>query len=376
MTVLDFHGRKLTADEQAQRDRLLPALQVWTDYLDDVPAARTFARAVELSGPVIAQHRPTPIRPGRPATLYSPLVVFPQWALQWAQRKGRLGAAGTGSLLTFGQLVSALDFMGASRAITFSAVGEPTRRRREGFFHLQREVVARLRSATYVPVLTRRPGRPLSRDRVAGGHTARALRRADGDYTLTIVRDWVRVNPTTALYSVAATRGYPLATRPPGRPRTSVMSGAQVSTDSVVGCVEALAGHAAEHADRLGIRVPGAGELASALASHAADGATVTPVQRFSTPDGGQRKHARGWWRFALAPLGLPPVEPGELLAEVQHWWTTQGRGWSPEPVVVGRTIGDVVLPDDIEPEWLEDEEYRDILGIKSEDYARWKEGL
>ena len=372
MTVRDSHERRLDAAEREMHDRVEPALRVWTAYLDRVAAVQTWSEAEAREAPMVARHRPPD---PRKLVLYKPYIVCPQWALNWAQRNGMGGLAGTGSPLTYGQLVDALDFMRADRAVTFRPAGEARGcRRRDGFFHLQHEIVGRIRQARYVPVLTRRPGRPLRNDRIPAGHTTRALRRATGDHTLTIVRDWLRTTETTALLATARDQGRPLAVRPPGRPRTSAAAGAQVATAYVVGTAEALAAHGQGHSDRLGIRAPSTGELAAALAAAATvdEGKVLAPITRFSTVDAPQQRNLRGWWRFNLLHLSLPEVSPGDLLGEVEHYLRTRDRvPVDPEP-----TRRRFVLPPDCDPQWLDDIDYRLMHKITDEQYEAWKAGL
>lgn len=370
--AFDSPDRTLTPAERRDAERLLPALQAWTAYLTDTATAPTgsFERALERRCAVLLRHR-TP--PGGP--LKGPVAVCPMWAFEWAVANGHRGNPGTGSPLTCAAMCSALDFMRAFPARTFRPLNDPLhdRRRRDGFYHLTGEMHTRLWAPRYVPVLTPRPGRPLSNDRRVTSRTAgeRALRRADDDPTMSIVRDWARVNAPTALQETAVREGRPLAVRSPGRMSSWASGGVQVGREHVLGTVEMLFRHAVEHAGRGGWRVPGRAELATLLAGHAETSPTVlAPVVRFSTVDMPTRRRGRDWWRFALAPLGCGLIDPGELLPEVMHWRAMQARP--------GRSTSAarLVLPPDVDPASVNAAFAVDMLGWSEEQYEQWKAGL
>lgn len=360
----DKHDRRLSAPERAELDRLRPALQAWQHYLDRVPAVAEFLVAEQRQAPIVARHCPTGGMPGR-----NPLIVNPRWALNWAQGNGFAGRLGTGSPLSFSTMVSALDYMAATRATTIRArVDDCDRRRRPGYFHLTLQLVERIRGGNFTPVLTRRPGRPRAADRVQGS-VPRAVHR--GDDSLTIVRHWLQVTEPTALLSAAREQGRPLAIRPGGRPVRSMHRGAQVRREFVVGRVETLVAHAIEFGQW---RLVPVAEMAQALAAHAAATPDVlAPVVRFSTPDAPGLRNLRGWWRFTLSAFGRPLLEPADLAGEVEHY-VAMSRQVVADPAPTVST--GFVLPPGTDPAWLEDPGYRvDVLGMSDDDYARWKEG-
>lgn len=373
--LVDRPSRNLTPTERRDRERLMPALQAWTEYLTTTATAPTgsFERAIERRSAVI-------LCGDKGKALKPPVAVYPQWAFEWALGHGHRGNPGTGSPLSFSAMVDALDFMGGVPAVTFRPLldSQHQRRRRDGFFHLTGEMHSRLWQSCYVPVLTPRSGPRRSRpERPPALRTPRAIHRGEADPTLSIVRDWVRTTEVTALLATAVAHHRPLATRPPGRPATTSHRGVQVAPGHVLGRVDALVAHAVEHSGRTGWRVLSSTELAASLARHAeATPDVLAPVTRFSVVDAPRQKHVRGWWRFALAPLGLGALDPTDLLAEVRHWEYTRSRPVDPAPRQPSRTIGGVVLPDDVDLEWLEDMDYRGMWRISDEDYARWKEGL
>lgn len=372
-SVLDSRHRPLTPAERRQQQAVMPALRAWTAYLTATSSAPTgsFERAQERRSGVILRHTPNS------NNLKPPVAVSPDWAYEWAIRNGHRGTPGSGSPLTVGLMVDALDFMRATPARTFCPVIDSHgRRRRDGFFHLTAEMHDRLHGGNYRPVLTPRPGRPVAdRKPAPRAISGRAMRRGDDDPTLSIVRDWVRITEATALYSTASRERRPLAVRSPGRPSTSGRRGAGVARAYVLGTVEALAWHASDHAGRGGWRVPSTSELITALAVHA----EVTPdvliqVSRFSTPDAPRQRHVRGWWRFMLAPLGCGPLDTALLQDEIDHWQAQQDRPAQPvaDPT---RNYHGLTLPADVDPAQLDDPEYRDFAGVSDDDYERWKAG-
>lgn len=368
--LVDRPSRDLTATERREQARLMPALRAWTEYLTTTPTAPTgsFERAIERRSAVI-------LCGGQGMALKPPIAVYPQWAFEWALGHGHRGNPGSGSPLSFSAMVDALDFMGGVPAVTFRPLLDTThqRRRRDGYFHLTGEMHSRLWQSFYVPVLTPRSGRRRTRPERPPGLTPRAIHRADDDPTMTIVRDWVRTSDPTALLAVAVTQHRPLAVRPPGRPAGAGHPGVQVAPGHVLGRVDALVVHAVSHAGRAGWRVPSSTELTASLAAHAeATPGVLAPVTRFSVVDAPRQKHVRGWWRFALAPLGLRTLDASELLAEVRHWEYTRDQAGA---TAARRSTG-YVLPPGVEEQYLDDAEYRDIHEISDEDYARWKEGL
>lgn len=350
----------------------MPALQAWTAYLTATETAPTgsFDHARERRSAVILRHIPSwdHLRP--------PVAVSPDWAYEWAVANGHRGTPGSGSPLTVGLMVDALDFMRAVPARTFCPQLDTFgRRRRDGFFHLTAEMHGRLHGGNYTPVLTPRPGRrAMDRPPAPRVVTARAMRRADDDSTVDIVRDWVRTTAATALCEVAVRERRPMAVRTPGRPATTARRGAGLADRYVLGTVEALAWHASDHAGRGGWRVPSADELAAGLAACAAAHPDVlAPVTRFSTVDAPRQRHVRGWWRFMLAPLGCSKLGTALLQDEVDYWQATRGR--VDGVVEPRRDFHGLAVARDVDPAQLDDPEYRDYAGVSDEDYARWKEG-
>lgn len=369
---LDARGRPLDATERRQQEALMPALQAWTAYLTSTATAPTgsFDRAAERRSAVILKHVPSEhlLRP--------PVAVSPEWAHEWAIAHGHRGLPGTGSPLSFGMMVEALDFMRSSPARTFRPLLDShDRRRRDGFFHLTAEMHHRLWEGTYTPVLTPRAGRPVADRRPEVRRSVRAIRCTD-DSAIDIVRDWVRTSEPTALYEVAVRERRPMAVRGAGRPVTTHRRGAQVDRRHVLGSVEVLAWHASVHAGRKGWRVPSAGELTAALGAHAerAHG-LLAPVTRFTTPDAGRVRRVQGWWRFALAPLGCGLLNPSDLQGEIDYWQAQQAAPVEQALVEPKRDYHGLALRSDIDPTQLDNPEYRDYAEVTDEEYERWKAG-
>lgn len=371
--ALDSHTRTLTADERRDLERLRPGLDAWRAYLDKVAAVGDFDEAERRQAPILSRVEAVNAPLG-----YSPVIVNPRYALRWAQGHGMGGRAGTGSTLTYSTMVAALDFMRATPATTFRARNDSCeRRRRPGYYHLTVHLVWRLRGNVYVPVLTRRPGRPRSNDVVqpAPGATARAIRRAAGDESLSIVRHWLQVSEPTALLCMARDQGRPLAIRAPGRPAVHLYRGPQVQADVLVGHTDTLVNHAAEFGQW---RIPSPAELTAALTAHAqATPGVVSSVARFSTPDAPGQRNLRGWWRFTLSAFGRRALDPADLGAEVDYHlaMVREAAQREPAPVEASRDFHGLTLPAGCDPQYLDDPDYRVMHGVTDEDYERWKAG-
>lgn len=366
MSELDLPGRRLNPEERREHDRVYPALEAWCHYLDARGAHDRFEDAERAQAPIKLRHRCTlETNPQH----YCPRVVSPGYALMWARANGHGGRPGTGTIVTLSLMVAALDYMNAPRATTFQPmVDDRDRRRRDGYWRLTSEMVARLRRRAYVPVLTGPPGpRPLDRISPAPRVARSALKvLGDGDMTLSLLRHFLQVQPVTALLEVAAREGRPLATRPPGRSPSGAARGALVRTDSVVTSVDAVTAHGQEYADFLGMAPPSRADVARALEAHRKASGVVEPVRQFSAVDAGQRRKVTGWWRIHLAALAVSRdvIDPAELQGEVEHWHRTSPTAGRTEPAT-DRAPVTHQLPSGFDPSWQHtNEEMCDVYDV------------
>lgn len=365
MSSLDIADRALTAEERRDHDRLMPGLVAWTRYLEANGAEREFDVAEQRGRPILARHRCT--LETDPAH-FCPIVVSPLVALTWARRHGLAGSVGTGSLVTVSLMVGALDYMRARRAVTFRPMlDDRKQRRRDGYFKLTGEIVARLRLQRYTPVLTNPPG-PVPADRLpVTPRVARSALRTVGerDMTLSMLRSFLQMRPVTCLLETALREGRPLASRPPGRTAASMAGGARVRIDSVVVSVDALTLHAQENADFLGVAPPARSEVERSLRTQLMASGVVEPVKQFSTLDAGQRRKVRGWWRVQLAPLALGPdvVDRAELRSEFEHWRRTSATADRMEPATERAPVTGQ-YPAGFDPAWANDPEMREVYGL------------